>query len=310
MSWAVASGLAAWAAARVTAADRVRRTENPVVPLLTFTPQAASAAPLAALGLRLIGQRGPAATAAAAAAVLGLVVRPRQNPLPQPEATGPVLRVLSFNMYFGQADAETVVDQVRRGQVDALLLQELTEGAVRRLKQAGLDDLLPYTEHDLRGSSRGSGIYARYPLSPGPAVTTVHMAQPTAVLELPGGERVELICVHPAPPAPLRDGAAGRWREELAVLPAPAGRPRVMAGDFNASLDHVRFRDVLRLGYADAARQAGGGLIPTWGVPGRERAVLTLDHVLVDLGCAIRSFSVQAVPGSDHRAVYAEIQLP
>ena len=61
ISWAVAGGLAAWAVARVTAADRVRRTEGLAVPLVTFTPQVAAAAPLAALGLRLAGRRGPAA---------------------------------------------------------------------------------------------------------------------------------------------------------------------------------------------------------------------------------------------------------
>ncbi|MGB6613052.1 MAG: hypothetical protein WBE95_03130, partial [Trebonia sp.] len=62
MCWVVAGGFAAWAAARLTAADRVRRTEIPVVPLLSVTPQVAAAAPWAALGLRLTGRRGPAAT--------------------------------------------------------------------------------------------------------------------------------------------------------------------------------------------------------------------------------------------------------
>jgi len=38
--------------------------------------------------------------------------------------------------------------------------------------------------------------------------------------------------------------------------------------------------------------------------------VLTLDHVLVDRGCAVLACSVHAIPGSDHRAVYAAIQLP
>lgn len=309
VSWVVASGLAAWSAARFTAADRVRRTENPVVPLLTFTPQVAKAAPWAALGVGLAGQRRPAATAAVAAASLGLLMRRRRTPRRQPPASGPVLRLISLNMYFGWADAEAVVARVRQADADVLLLQELTADAVNLLKQHGLDDLLPYTEFDLRGSSRGSGIYSRYPLSEGPSVTTVHMAQPTAVVGLPGGEEVELICVHPAPPAPLRSGAAGRWRNELAVLPAPGARPRVLAGDFNASLDHVAFREVLRLGYADAAQQTGNALTPTWGVPGR-RAVLTLDHVLVTRDCAVRDYSVHRIAGSDHRAVYAEIQLP
>jgi endonuclease/exonuclease/phosphatase family metal-dependent hydrolase len=135
------------------------------------------------------------------------------------------------------------------------------------------------------------------------------MAQPTALLELPNGDTVELVCVHPVTPN-LGRGGAGQWRTELAVLPPPGELPRVLAGDFNATLDHAVFRDLLRLGYADAGLQAGKALTPTWGPPGRGSAVLTLDHVLVDRRCAVLEYSVHVVPGSDHRAVFTEIQLP
>jgi endonuclease/exonuclease/phosphatase family metal-dependent hydrolase len=220
-----------------------------------------------------------------------------------------MLRVLSVNLYFGRADAEVVVARVRQVGADVLFLQELTPDAVTRLKQAGLDDLMAHTQVDLRGGSRGSGIYSRFPLSEGPYVAPVHMAQPTALLELPDGETVELVCVHPCPPRVRRWGGPTRWRAELGALPPPGKLPRVLAGDFNATLDHAAFRGVLRLGYADAAQQTGNALVPTWGLPGRS-ALFPLDHVLVSAGCAVRAYSVHAVPRTDHRAVYAEIQLP
>jgi endonuclease/exonuclease/phosphatase family metal-dependent hydrolase len=308
ISWAVAGGLAAWAAARLTAADRADRTERLAVPLLSFTPQVAAAAPWAALGLRLAGRRGPAATAAVAAAALGLVTRPRRISRPQPGACGPMLRVLTVNLFFGRADAEVVVARVRQVSADVLFLQELTADAVTRLKQAGLEDLMPHTQLDVRGGSRGSGIYSRFPLSEGPPVAPTYMAQPTALLQLPGGDVVELVCVHPVSPS-LQRRRAARWREELAALPSPGEWPRVLAGDFNATLDHAAFRDVLRLGYVDAALQAGNALTPTWGPPGRG-AVFTLDHVLADRSCAVLAYAVHVIPGTDHQAVYAEIQLP
>jgi endonuclease/exonuclease/phosphatase (EEP) superfamily protein YafD len=308
MCWVVAGGFAGWAAARLAAADRVRRTGIPAVPLLAVTPQVAAAAPWAALGLRLARRRGPAATAALAAAALGLAVRPRGIPRPQPTASGPVLRVLTVNMFHGQGDAGTVVARARQVEADVLFLQELTADAVTRLKQAGLTDLMPHTRLELRKGSGGSGIYSRFPLSEGPRVVPVRAAHPTALLELPSGEAVELICVHTSAPALRRDGA-DRWRAELAALPHPGRLPRVLAGDFNATLDLAAFRDVLRLGYADAARQAGKALTPTWG-PWGTGAILTLDHVLVDPSCAVLACSVHVIPGSDHRAVYAAIQLP
>ena len=309
ISWVVAGGLAAWATARVAGADRVRRTQTVMVPLMSFTPQVAAAAPLAALGLRLTGRRGPAATAVLASAALGLMVRSRGVPRRQPEAGGPTLRVLTSNLLVGRADPEAVVARVRQEGLDVLFVQELTVDAEIRLKQAGLEDLLPHTqiEHKGRGA-RGSGIYARFPLTEAPPLPSTFAAQPTALLELPDGEQVELFCVHPRAPV-LERGGSARWRAELAVLPAPGKLPRVVAGDFNATPDHAAFRDVLRLGYADAAIQTGTALIRTWGRPGKD-PWLTLDHVLVSRGCAVLACSVHIVPGSDHRAVYAEIRIP
>jgi endonuclease/exonuclease/phosphatase family metal-dependent hydrolase len=309
ISWLVAGGFAAWAAARVVGADRVRRTETVMVPLMSFTPQLAEDAPLAALGLRVTGRRGPAATAVLASAALGLVLRSRGVPRRQPEAGGPTLRVLTINLLVGRADPEAVVARVRQADLDVLFVQELTIGAQTRLKQAGLEDLMPHAQVEHKdGGPRGSGIYSRFPLSEGTPLPLTYAAQPTAVLGLPDGQEVELICVHPRAPARSRGGSV-TWRSELGVLPAPGKRPTLVAGDFNATPDHAEFRDLLRRGYVDAAIQTGNGLTRTWGRPGKE-PWLTLDHVLASRGCAVLACSVHAVPGSDHRAVYAEIRLP
>jgi endonuclease/exonuclease/phosphatase (EEP) superfamily protein YafD len=97
----------------------------------------------------------------------------------------------------------------------------------------------------------------------------------------------------------------------MATLPGPGDVPVIMAGDFNATLDHARFRALLRLGYVDAAVQAGRGLVPTWGPrPGGDLAMLAIDHILLDPRCAVRRVSAYKLPGTDHRALYAQIQLP
>jgi len=279
-----------------------------VVPLLSFTPQAAAAAPVAALALALARRRGPAAAAALAAATLAVVVAPRAARRPQPAASGPVLRVLTVNLLCGRADAGAVVALVRRTGADVLFLQELTADAVTCLKEAGLDGLMPQELTEFSGGLRGSGIYSRFPLSEWSPPAQTQAVRPAAVLEVPGGEKVELVCVHPYPPRPPWPQGVARWRHELAALPPPGDLPRVLAGDFNATLDHAVFRSVVRLGYADAARQAGNALAPTWG-PDGWLALITIDHVLVNRRCAVRASSVHAVPGSDHRALYAEVQL-
>jgi endonuclease/exonuclease/phosphatase (EEP) superfamily protein YafD len=308
VSWAVACGVAGWGVARLAAVDRFVALEAPSAPLLSFTPQVAAGALAASLLLR---PRSAAATAALSGSALAAVLLPRAIRRTQPRADGPVLRVLTANLLVGSASAEAVVGLVRRTGADVLFLQELTDTAVRRLSQARLTDLLPHQMTDVRGDRRsGSGIYARFPLTSGLRLTPFSAARPTARLELPAGQHAELVCVHPNPPngRPWRRRVT-RWRTELALLPPPADPPRVIAGDFNATADHAQFRRLLRLGHIDAAAQLGRGLIPTWGPKGRP-AVLTLDHVLLDPRCAVLAVSVHHVPGSDHRAVYAEFRLP
>jgi endonuclease/exonuclease/phosphatase (EEP) superfamily protein YafD len=312
-SWLAAACLAGFGIARLASADRSRRLEAPAAPLLSFTPQVAAAALLGSLVLR---RKGAAATAALTGTALAAVVLPRMIRRPQPMTRGPVLRVATANLQHGRAAEEAIVSLVRRTGADVLFLQELTEAAMNRLKQAGLTDLLPHQMIDVTGdSARGSGIYARFPLSNGLSLTPVSAAQPAARLELPGGQRADLVCVHPRPPKPpWSRPRVARWRRELMVLPPPAGSPadppRVLAGDFNASVDHAHFRELLRLGHVDAASQMGKGLVPTWAPWRRRPGLLTIDHVLIDARCAVLAASVHRLPGSDHQAVYAEFRLP
>ena len=305
----MAGALAGWAAARLAGADRLRFAEAWTVPLLSFTPQVTAGAWAGAMFLR---GSGPAATAAVAGAALTAAVGPRAVPSRQPPAAGPVLRVLTANLLFGRAAAEVVVDLVRQKHADVLFVQELTDDAAASLQRAGLGDLLPYqaTQAPPRGA-RGS-IYARYPLRGGPPAAPGSAARCTARLDLPSGPPVQLACIHAAPPRyPWSPGATARWRRQLSALPAPGDSPRILAGDFNATLDHVQFRRLLRRGYLDAASQAGHGLSATWGPqPGRRLTLLAIDHVLIDPNCAVLTTSAHWLTGSDHRALYAELRLP
>jgi endonuclease/exonuclease/phosphatase family metal-dependent hydrolase len=308
--WAIAGAAVGWALARLAAVDRFRPTEHLTVPLLALTPQAAAAAALAALTLR--GNGSSAATGLAAAA-MGSVVARRAIPRRQPAAQGPALRVLTVNLLGGGAAGPELVELVRWTDADVLFLQELSDDALTRLKRLGLDDLLPHQMLQVDGfGNRGSGIYARYPLAGGLPIAVTEVSQPSARLDLPGGRSVQLICAHPYPPAPpWHRYAAARWRDELSVLPPPGDPPVVLAGDFNATLDHAQFRRLLRLGHVDAASQVGNGLELTWGPePTGNPALLTVDHVLVDPRCAVLATSVHRLPGSDHQALHAEFRLP
>ena len=305
----MAGALAGWTTARLAGADRLRFAEAWTVPLLSFTPQVTAGAWASALLLR---GAGPAAATAVAGAALTAAVGPRAVPYRQPPAAGPVLRVLTANLLVGRAVAEAVVELVCRKHPDVLFVQELTDDAAARLQQAGLCDLLPHrVTQPIAHGTQGS-IYARYPLRGGPAAAPPSAARCTARLDHPSGQFVQLACIHVAPPKPpWSPGATARWRSQLSALPAPGDGACVLAGDFNATLDHAQFRRLLSRGYLDAASQAGNGLCPTWGPqPGRRLTLLAIDHVLTDRRCAVLTTSAHWLSGSDHRALYAEIRLP
>jgi endonuclease/exonuclease/phosphatase family metal-dependent hydrolase len=309
LEWAVACGLAGWAAARLAGADRVRCAEAWTAPALSFTPQVAAAAWASAVLMR--GTRA-SATAALAGAALTVAVVPRGLPRSQPAAAGPVLRVLTANLLAGRAAADAVVGLARGSGADVLFVQELTGSARTRLDRAGIGTL--FAHQSARAAADGpcgGRIYARYPLSRS-RLASAGAVQCAAQLELPCGRRVQVICVHARPPKPpWFPRAAARWRAELAALPPPEGAAMILAGDFNATLDHIQFRRLLRRGYVDAASQVGAGLAPTWGPePSGRPALLTIDHVLTDPSCAVLATSTHPLPGSDHQALYAEIRLP
>ena len=309
VEWTVAGGLAGWAAVRLAGADRWPYLEAWAVPVLSFTPQATAGAWAGALLIRSRGARG---TAALAGAALTAVLASRALPRRQPAASGPVLRLLTANLRMGRAAAAPLVALARRTGADVLFVQELTDDAAAGLQRAGLSALLPYYTQAVAARGAGGGIYARHPLSDGLTIAPTPLAQPTARLDLPSGQSVQLVCVHSRPPkAPWSRDAVARWRDALSMLPPPGDTPVILAGDFNATLDHAQLRRLLRLGHHDTALQAGTALIPTWrpyrpGCP----ALLTIDHILIDPRCAVRATSVHRLPGSDHRALYARLRLP
>ncbi|MFI6295876.1 endonuclease/exonuclease/phosphatase family protein [Nonomuraea sp. NPDC050790] len=297
-SWVVAVLLAAWALARVTGLE----IGWPVTQLLTLTPLGAVLAVLAA-AILFFRNRAAALVALVSAAAMVAVIVPRVVPDPAP-AGGTALRVLTVNL-FGRADVTAVIDLVKRFDVDVFTALELRPRQVAALEAAGLGRLLPYSVLEEADGPSGSGIYARHPLTKVEGLfTPVGHNMPAARLALPSGP-VEVVAVHPNPPLPR---LYAEWNVAMAALP-PAAPGRILAGDFNASLDHRAFRDLLGRGYVDAAAQVGKGLVPTWPHGRAIPPLITIDHILVDRSIGVRRVEISDVPGTDHRAVFADLSI-
>ncbi|WP_433118499.1 endonuclease/exonuclease/phosphatase family protein [Micromonospora sp. CA-246542] len=311
LCWVVVGPTAAWAAVRLAGLDR-----GPLVQALAFTPYVAGVSVLA-LGLSVALRRWwPAAVAALAVVALLGVVAPRALAAPQPTATGPTIRLLTANLLAGAADASALVELVRRHRVDVLAVQEFTPDAQAALDRLGLDRLLPHRQLNAQDGTPGSGLYSRWPISD---VGIRHnrgqggwgFSQAYGTVAVPGAPPVRVESAHPSAPSALDQVEA--WRTDLTAQPpaTPDGELRILAGDFNATLDHGPLRALLRTGYVDAADATGKGLTGTWGpYDGDLIPPVTIDHVLVDRRIAVNELKVLPLPKSDHRPVLATLRLP
>ncbi|MGS2614787.1 endonuclease/exonuclease/phosphatase family protein [Micromonospora sp. LZ34] len=309
LCWVVVAPGFAWAVARLAGLDR-----GPLVQALAFTPYVAAGSLVPLLLALALRRRWPAVVAAVTAVALVAVVAPRGLGSAQPAAAGLTLRVLTANLLAGAADPRTLVDLVRTHRVDVLAVQEFTPGAQAELDRLGLDQLLPHRQLNPQVGTPGSGLYARHPISDG-GVRQLRggwgFTQAYGTVTPPGSPPVRVESAHPA--APYAVDQVGYWRDDLAAQPraTPDGPLGILAGDFNATLDHAPLRALLATGYVDAADAAGAGLTGTWGpYDGDPIPPVTIDHVLVDRRIAVRSVRVHPLPGSDHRAVLAVLTLP
>jgi endonuclease/exonuclease/phosphatase (EEP) superfamily protein YafD len=305
VAWGLALVWALWALVRILGLE----TGSLMVAVIAFTPYMAFTSPIPALVAALLRVWQAAAVATVASVILLALVLPRAfgGPTEAEGAPGPTLRVLASNMRLGKGNPRALVNLVRDLDVDVLSVEELTPKLARELDADGLRTLLPHHVLLTGEGSQGGGLYSRLALGPGTGVR-LPGGFPLIPLpvEVPGAPPVEVASVHTSPPT------SSLWDEDLALVPGAAESPlRILIGDFNATLDHDAFRALLDRGYDDAAATLGDGLTASWPVGRRVLPPLfAIDHVLADGRIGIRAFSAHDIAHSDHRAVFAELQLP
>jgi endonuclease/exonuclease/phosphatase (EEP) superfamily protein YafD len=296
-----------WAIVRLGGWER-----GPLVQLFAFTPYVAAWSWLPAV-LAVATRRWTAGAVALAVAItLTALVAPRALSGERGPATGVTLRVMTSNLLFGGADPATIVGLVRDLRIDVLAVQEFTAEGRDALAAAGLGELLPYNSLADEIAASGSGLYSRYPLAgKGDKRNGGGFRQAYGTVQAPGAGPVVVESVHPLAPWSVKVNED--WRSDLLAQPRADrnGPPRILLGDFNATLDHGPLRELIATGYRDAADAAGKGLVGTWPYEGgRTLPKVTIDHILVDERIGVRDVSVHPIPRSDHRAVVAELTVP
>lgn len=261
--------------------------------------------PVAVAGV-LHRQWGLAAVAIALVVLHGVWVWPLVAPGESATGpSGPVVRLATLNLYASNPRTADIAAVIRHLDADVVLYQELTPLHHRGLAAAGALDGYPHAVADPRLGSHGSAIYSRVPLGGAHVAAVAGVGMTRATLRI-GSSRIDLLNVHTTSPL----NGTRRWNDELRALArlASSSGLRLMAGDFNATHDHVGLRRVLAAGLDDAHRRVGRGAAVTWPVDlWRLPPLVRLDRVLVSPTIGVRGVREVTVPGSDHRAVVADL---
>lgn len=297
------------AASLVLLPDLIRLDHwTPFAQLIAFRPVLVVAVAIAGAGLMFVRRRSVRWAAGAGLGVCLVAVAliaPRVIPDPTLKAATGTLTVASVNVKGGNASVEEVAALVVGSDADLVALPEAGEDYRVRLESALGGG---YTGVSLQVSdSAVSAVSVLYRSDLGDITAEPSISGSFPTWELTGGElgSMRFVAFHAYPPLPL---ATGSWRGDLQGLQqfCRSADGAVIAGDFNATLDHSALRTVTD-GCADAADMSGAGLHGTWpaSAPGPLRA--QIDHVFATEGVQADSVEFTEIAGTDHLAVVADL---
>jgi len=299
------------AAGLVVLPDVVRLDHwTPFAQLIAFRPVLVVALAIAGAGLLFVRRpavRWAAGAALAACLVAAAATAPRVIADPTAAAANGTLTVASVNVKGGNASVDQVASLIEGSGADLVALPEAGE-AYRVALEAALGD--GYAGSSLQVSdSPVSAVSVLYRADLGAVAVEPSISGSFPTMEVTGGElgALRFVAFHAYPPLPL---ATGRWRGDLGGLQrfCAASDDSIIAGDFNATLDHSALRAAAD-GCADAAATRGEGLQGTWPASAPAPLRAQIDHVFATAGLQADSVSFTEIDGTDHLAVVANLAL-
>ncbi len=226
------------------------------------------------------------------------------------------MTVVAANLERGQRDPIAQAAALVALDADVLLLCEHTAATRAALEHVGIAEAFPHRSDVADEGFFGTLVASRHPLAGAERRDLGGRLGQVADLVL-DGVAVRLVPVHTQ--APIFDQDVAVWHATVAANAAVAAEvdgPVVLAGDWNATGGHRRFRrELARHDLVDASAVLGHRWYPTWPVDapvGRVPLppVLTLDHVVVSASVEVVAIERLALPGSDHRGLRATLRLP
>lgn len=220
--------------------------------------------------------------------------------------SAPRLRVFSANLYFSNSDLSGIIDEVRAHDPDIAVFEEVTRAHRARLLS---EPALMGLPNRVASASTDTMVFSRLPIESSEIWTKTSRPMARARVSTAIGS-VEVVAVHTV--APINEQAIARWRQMLDALHELAQTrttPLLLVGDFNATMYHPRFDDLLDAGLTDAHSARGTGFTGTWPRDRAFPALLRIDHALSSKELVPVKATYGTGRGSDHRPIIVEYAL-
>lgn len=245
-----------------------------------------------------------------------LVMRGFSSGLVEGEPAADAIRVLSWNTRGDEPGSPTIAKLAVEQQADIVALPETTEEMATEVANLMAESGRPMWVHtrvfdeDYRATATSlliSPDLGDYAIDESRGDTST---LPTVIARPTSGEGPTIVAAHPIAPLPEH---MQQWRSDLSWLALQCTNNTIMAGDFNATLDHL---DRLGIDGADfgecsdaalSSRDAANG---TWSAGVAAPLAAPIDHIMATSQWQAGQFEViedYDLAGSDHRPVAATL---
>ncbi|MFT4033767.1 MAG: endonuclease/exonuclease/phosphatase family protein [Siphonobacter sp.] len=214
------------------------------------------------------------------------------------------LRVMHTNVLFTNTDCQKDIKIIKQQNPDILLVAEATPSFFQAFRK-NLHQQYPYEYIVYAKSHCYMLIGSRTPLTVfHEAVRANRMLHVRTRIK---GKEIAIVSVHPRTPLFASWYAIRNNRLKGAFQEAKQETlPTILAGDFNISVFSPVYQSFMAETGLDAARK-GFGIAPTYR-NGYGPFMIPIDHILTK-GFKTSNFYTLDMPGSDHKAVVADLKL-
>lgn len=218
------------------------------------------------------------------------------------------LRAMTANLLFTNDAAGGLAGRIADLAPDIIGFDEFSHHNEPGLSASGVLQRYPFSLERPTWGADGIALFSKLPLRDAQEISLAGQPALRAEVVTANGP-VTVIVAHTVAPI---EGSHAAWAAELHAL-APLVRavrgPVLVLGDLNATLGNRPYADLLATGRVhDVLDATGSGYAMTWPVSARLPFPLVRpDHVLYGHGLVALRGHTEDVPGSDHRAVVADV---